>query len=141
MNRFLLLLTLGALLSCPSHAQSTDSPTPPPTDGPPGGHHHEMNFLTDAEKQELQTAHKDAVTANPSLAAEGKDLMEQMKAARASGTKPSEDLVAKMHAFREKMDAAMIAADANVAPILAKIKAHHHGGPDGSDGPPPASGT
>jgi hypothetical protein len=37
------------------------------------------------------------------------------------------------------MDAAMVAADANVAPILAEIKAHHHhGGPDGAGGPPPS---
>ena len=107
-----------------------------------------MGFLTSAEKQELQTAHQAAITANPSLAAEGKDLMEQMKAAHESGGKPSEDLMAKMHAFRDKMDAAMIAADGNVAPILAKIKAHHHGGPggpgesgDSGQSTPPPSGT
>jgi hypothetical protein len=98
-----------------------------------------MGFLTDAEKQELQKAHDAAVAANPSLATEGKDLMDQMKAAHDAGQQPSADLQAQMHAFREKMDAAMIAADAAVAPILAKIKAHHHGGPGGPPPPPPGN--
>jgi hypothetical protein len=97
-----------------------------------------MDFLTDAEKQELKAAHDKAVADNPALGTEGKDLMDQMKAAHESGTPPSEDLKAKMHAFRDKMDAAMIAADANVAPIIAKIKAHHHDGAGGPPPPPPA---
>jgi hypothetical protein len=64
-----------------------------------------------------------------------------MKAAHESGTPPTEDQKADMKAFHEKMDAAMIQADANVAPILAKIKAHHHGfgGPGGPPPPPPSS--
>jgi hypothetical protein len=99
-----------------------------------------MDFLTDAEKQEMHKAHDAAVAADPSLATQEKDLMDEMKAAHESGEKPSDDLMAKMHAFREKMDAAMIKADPNVAPIIAKIKAHHgpHGGPGG---PPPPSGN
>jgi len=100
-----------------------------------------MNFLTDAEKQELHKAHDAAVVADPSLATEEKSLWDQMKAAHESGGAPSADLQSQMHAFREKMDAAMIAADANVAPIIAKIKAHRgsHGGPGGP--PPPPSGN
>jgi hypothetical protein len=97
-------------------------------------------MLTDAEKQELHKAHDAAIAADPTLETEGKNLMDQMKEAHDSGTKPSDDLIAKMHAFREKMDAALIKADPNVAPIIAKIKAHHgpHGGPGG---PPPPSGA
>ena len=96
-----------------------------------------MNFLTDAEKQEVHQAHDAAVAADPALGTEEKDLMDQMKAARESGEKPSADLMAKMHAFREKMNAAMIKADPDVAPIVAKIKAHYssHGG---SGGAPPS---
>ena len=60
-----------------------------------------------------------------------------MQAAHESGQPPTEEEKTKMHAFREKMDAAMIKADPNVAPIIAKIKAHHHEPPP----PPPASGT
>jgi hypothetical protein len=99
-----------------------------------------MDFLTDAEKQELHKAHDAAVAADASLGTEEKDLMDQMKAAHESGEKPSDDLKAKMHAFRDKMDAAMIKADPDVAPILAKIKAHRgpHDGPGAPPPPPPA---
>jgi len=100
-----------------------------------------MAFLTDAEKQEWQKAHDAAVAADASLAADEKSLMSEMKAAHKSGEKLSDDLMAKMHAFRDKMDAAMIKADADVAAIIAKIKAHHgpHGGPGGPPPPPPPS--
>jgi len=99
-----------------------------------------MDFLTDAEKQELHKAHDAAVAADPTLGTEEKSLKGEMDAARESGGPPSDDLKTQMHAFREKMDAAMIKADANVAPIIAKIKAHHgaHGGPDGPPPPPPS---
>lgn len=141
MKRIILLLSLGAILSCPSLAKADDStnappPTPPPGEGPGG--HHGMGFLTDAEKAELHKAHDAAIAADPSLATEEKANWDAMKAAHDSGTPPTEDQKAAFHAFRDKMDAAMIAADANVAPIIAKIKAHHHGGPGG---PPPPSST
>src|SRR5476651_1436284 len=129
MKRTLLLLTLGAILTCPSFAQPASTNAPP--SGPPPGGHHGMDFLTDAEKQEMHKAHDAALAADPSLATEEKSLRDQMDAAHESGEPPSDDLKAKMHAFRDKMDAAMIKADANVAPIIAKIKAHHHGGPGG----------
>jgi hypothetical protein len=85
--------------------------------------------------QELKSAHDAAIQANPDLATEGKQLQEQMEA------------------FKKKMDAAMIAADPNVAPIIQKMEANHkhHGGPGGPGGddddddgpppPPPADGT
>ena len=133
MKRLLLVLTLGAVLGSPTFAQSTDSTKQPPPP-PPGGHHHGMDFLTDAEKQELHKAHDAAVAADPTLASDEKSIGEQMKAAHEAGEKPSADLIAKAHAAREKMDAAMVKADPDVAPILAKIKAHHHG----PGGPPPA---
>jgi len=138
MKRTLLLLSLGALLTCPSLAQPADSTNAPPSGPPPGeGHHHDLKFLTDAEKQELHKAHDAALAADPTLATQKKDLMDQMKEAHDAGEKPSADLMAQMHAFREKMDAAMIKADPNVAPIIAKIKAHHpHGGPGGPPPPP-----
>jgi hypothetical protein len=100
-----------------------------------------MSFLTDAEKQELNKAHDAALAADPSLATEEKANWDAMKAAHESGTPPTDDQKAAWKAFRDKMDAAMIKADANVAPIIAKIKAHHgpHGGPGGP--PPPPSGN
>ena len=141
MKRILLLLTIGAVLTCPSLVRAQDSTNTAPSGPPPGGgHHHGMDFLTDAQKQELKAAHDKAIANDPTLATEGKDLMEQMKAARASGQPPSEDLKSKMHAFRDKMDAAMVQADANVAPILAEIKSHHHDH-EGAGGPPPPAGA
>jgi len=105
-----------------------------------------MGFLTDAEKAELKKAHDAAIAADPSLATEEQTL----KAAHESGTPPTDAQKEQFHAFREKMDAAMIKADPAVEPILAKIKAHHHGpggpgGPGGDGGtpppPPPPSNT
>jgi hypothetical protein len=144
MKRIFFLLTLGAILTCPSLVKAQDSTNAPPSGPPPGGFHHDhMSFLTDAQKAELKAAHDAAVTANPSLGTEETDLMGQMKAAHESGTPPTDDQKAAWHAFRETMNAAMIKADPNVAPILAEIQAHHHGGPGGPGGPPPPppSGT
>ncbi len=135
----LLILTLGALLACPflARADSATNDAPPgPPPGGPGGHH--MKFLTEAEKAELKKAHEAALAADPSLAKEDADL----KAAHEAGTPPTEEEKADMKAFHEKMDAAMVKADPAVAPILAKIKAHHHGpGGPGGPPPPPDSGT
>jgi hypothetical protein len=135
MKNILLILTLGALLAYPSFAKADDS-----TNAPPGGHYgHGMGFLTDAQKQELKAAHDAAIAANPTLGTQETDLMGQMKDARDSGSPPSDDLKAKMHAFRDTMNAAMIKADPNVAPILDEIKAHHHGGAGGPPPPPPGA--
>ena len=153
MKRLLFALTLSAAVAIPALAQPTDStapamttpsdtPPPPHGDGGPGGPggHHDMKFLTEAEKAELKKAHEAALAADPTLKTEE----EALHAAHKPGTPPTDDQKAQMHAFREKMDAAMIKADPAVEPILAKIKAHHHGpggpgGPGGDkDGPPPA---
>ena len=129
MKNLLLILTLGAVLACPSFARADDSTNTPP---PPGGHYgHGMSFLTDAQKQEWKAAREAAFAADPSLKTEA----DALKAARESGTPPSDSDKANWKAFQEKLDAAMIKADPNVAPILDEIKAHHHGGPGG---PPPA---
>jgi hypothetical protein len=152
MKKLLFVLTLGAALAAsPAFAQPTDAPATPPGEGGaspapgaggpggPGAHHDHMKFLTDAEKAELKKAHDAALAADPTLATDEKANMDAMKAAHEAGT--TDDQKAQMHAFREKMDAAMLKADPDVAPVLAKIKAHHpHGGPGGpgGDGPPPA---
>jgi hypothetical protein len=148
MKNLLFVLTLGAALACPALAQTTNNTPPPPSDGPPGGEHHDrMGFLTDAEKAELKAAHDAAVAKDPTLGTDEQTFHEQMKSAHESGTPPTEDQKAAWHAFRDKLDAAMVAADPNVAPIIAKMKAHHHehggpGGPGGDAGgtppPPPA---
>lgn len=107
-----------------------------------------MNFLTEAEKAELKKAHDAAVAANPDLAKQEEAFHSQMEQDHQNGTKPDEATLAQGKSLREQMDAAMIKADPDVAPILAKIKAHHpHGGPGGPGGqggqgtPPPDSGT
>jgi hypothetical protein len=134
MKRIFLLLTLGAALACPSYAQTTNAP---PSGGPPEGFHHDhgMGFLTDAEKAELKKAHEAAIAADPSLQTEEESIHAKMKADREAGGPPSDADKAAFEAFHQKMDAALVAADPAVAPILAKIKAHHHG--PGGDGPPP----
>ena len=121
MKRTLLVLTLGALLTCPTFAQPAGSTNAPSHQGPPPGGRQGM--LTDEEQQELHKAHDAALQANPDLAAEGKALTE------------------KMEAFHKKLDAAMIKADPKVAPILAKLEAahQHHGDQDGPPPPPPGN--
>jgi hypothetical protein len=128
MKNILLILTLGVALACPSFVKADDS-----TNAPPGGHYgHGMGFLTDAQKEELKAAREAAFAADPSLKTEA----DALKAARESGTPPSDSDKANWKAFQEKLNAAMIKADPNVAPILAEIKAHHH---SGSGSPPPSA--
>lgn len=128
MKNILLILTLGVALACPSFAKADDS-----TNAPPGGHYgHGMGFLTDAQKEELKAAREAAFTADPSLKTEA----DALKASHESGTPPSDSDKASWKAFQEKLNAAMIKADPNVAPILAEIKAHHH---SGSGSPPPSA--
>jgi hypothetical protein len=139
-----LSLTLGALLACPIfvHAQSTNAaPSGPPPDGGGEWHHHGAN-LTDAEKAELKKAHEAVEASDPALVTKMKDVMGQMKDAHDSGTEPSDDLKQQAKTLHEQMDKEMVAADPAVAPILAKMKAHHHGpGGPGGGAPPPDSGT
>jgi Spy/CpxP family protein refolding chaperone len=143
----LLYLTLGALLACPIVAYAQTSTNAAPPGPPPGGgwrHHDPLAGLTDAEKTEYETDRKAALTANPTLATQMKNVMDQMKQARDSGEKPSEDLMGQMKSLHEQLDQAMIKLDASVAPIVAKVDAHHHhGGPEGGAPPPPPadSGT
>ena len=127
------LTLLGVMLFATNMTRAQTAATS--TNAPPSGGHHGMDFLTESEKQELHKAHDLAVAADASLGRDEKSLMDEMKKAQVSGEKLSDDLMAKMHAFREKMDAAMIKADSDVATIIAKIKAHH--GPQGGPGGPP----
>lgn len=136
MKRTLLILTLGALVACPVTlmAEDANTPPPPPPEGGPGGHHHDkMAGLSEAERAELKKAHDAAIAADPTLATEEQSL----KAGMTPGQPPSDEQREKMHAFREKMDAAMIKADPAVAPIIEKLKKNHK--EHGPGGPPPAA--
>jgi len=86
MKRILLLLAVGAFIACPSTSKAQNNPPPdpgpPPADAPHAGHHHDLSFLTEAEKAELKKAHDAALAADPSLAAEGKANQEAMHATR-----------------------------------------------------------
>jgi hypothetical protein len=142
MKRLFLCLVLGAAVACPSLTKADDStntppPPPPPGEGP-GGHHWGAN-LTDAERAELKKAHGAAITADPSLKTEEDSLHAKMKADHESGQPPSDEDKAAFKAFRDKMDAAMVKADPDVAPIIEKLKKahHHHDGPGGGGPPPP----
>ena len=110
---------MAALLAWPVLADESSSSDSPPPGPPPGGHHGGAGILTPDEMQELHTAHDEAIQANSDLATEEKDLK------------------AKMDAFHKKMDAAMIAADPKVAPIIEKLQAAHDKHDKDDDGPPP----
>ncbi len=139
MKKFLLFFTATALAALPLCADDDTNNAPPP--GPPGGHHHGMNFLTAAQKAELKKAHDDAIAADPSLATEEKQIRDQMKANRDAGTPPTQEEMEAGKAFHEKMDAAMIKADPDVAPILEEIKKHHPHGPPPPPPPPTETDT
>jgi hypothetical protein len=97
MNKNLLCLVLGLILSCPALVQAADKPARAPS----------PNAVTPDERKELAKARSDALKANPDLAAEGKDLDEKKKA------------------WQKKVDAAAAVANPAVAPILAKMEAAH----------------
>ncbi len=119
MKRILLLLTLSALVASPVLAQDNT----PPKDGPGGKHMGGRpggggGMLTPEEREQLKDAREAALKANPSLETEGKDLM------------------AKMEAYKKKLNAAMIKADPKVEPLITKMESHRpHGGPGGFGGP------
>jgi hypothetical protein len=118
----LLIAAFSLFLTAPLWAQSDDSSSDSSTSTPPasGSHHHWHGHggagLTQDERTELKTAHDDAIKANPDLAAEGKRLHTEMMS------------------YMKQMHDAMVKADPNVEPIMAKMgKGHHH------HGPPPSS--
>jgi hypothetical protein len=110
---------MAAALACPAFAQDSSNSDAPPGPPPGGGHHGGPGMLTKDEMDELHSAHDAALQANPDLATEEKDLK------------------AKMDAFHKKMDAAMIAADPKVEPIIQKMDAARERHEAGEDGPPP----
>lgn len=125
MKRILPLLILIALASTPLLAQQSGATNAPPAHPhPPGGQDGgrsgggmggmgPMAGLTSEERQELMKARMAAMQNNP-------------------------DLQKQLQAVQEKIDAAMVKEDPNVAPIIAKMKAARQqmmGGPGG--GPPP----
>ena len=129
---------MGALLACPTLTKADDATPPPPGEGPPPGEHHhpDLSFLTDAQKAELKKDHDAVMAAHPDWATEEQSL----RAAHQPGTPPTEDEMNQMKALHDKVDAAMIALDPAVAPIIAEVKAHmHHGHHGGPGGPPPAT--
>jgi hypothetical protein len=115
MKSLLLLSVLSLCLTGPVLAQSDDtSDAPTTTDSSTTHRHHHGKGgagLTKAEWQELKAARDSALQANPDLKTEEAQLRQEKKA------------------HRQKMHDAMIKADPNVEPILAKLKAadrHHH---------------
>jgi hypothetical protein len=114
-------------------AQDQPSATPPPG---PGEHHHHEPALTPDERTQLKTDTDAVFAADPDLKAEGDKLKQDHEAMK--GTQPSdEDKKAfheKMHAYFEKLNAAIVKQDPSAAPILAKLKAGHHHGPPPADG-------
>jgi hypothetical protein len=120
MKRTLLLLALGAFIAVPAMAQQppTNSTNAPSHVHSPGGGHMggPMAGLTPEERQEVMAARQAAFQADPSLQAE-------------------------QEALQQKIDAAMVAADPKVAPILAKMEANRkmQGQGGGPGGPPPGN--
>ena len=113
MKRSFLLLAMGVLLSVPVLAQSQGGaagapPANPPhnKDGaPPGGGGGHMGGLSPEERQELMSARKAAMDANPDLAAEQKALQEKINAAMIKADPKVAPLIAKMDAARKQREA------------------------------------
>ncbi len=130
-----LALALGTVSATASFAQTTPAPsTTPPTAStttpPPGGgfkHHFGAN-LTDAERTELKNAHDAVMATDPALKAEEASLKTQHESLGQNATdEQRQALFTQFHAFREKLQAAELKVDANLAPIFAKMEAAHKG--------------
>ena len=85
--------------SIPPQPGAPFRPTVPPRD---------PNAITPQEWQRLNAARTAALKANPALMQKGAEIS------------------AKMHAFQQKLDAAIIKADPTIAPLLAKLALLRH---------------
>ena len=124
MKRTLFFSALGLALTCTAWAQpeSTNAPPPPPAAAPPV---RPGSPLSAQEDQEVNKAHSAALTADPSLNAEERNLWGKLKAARAAGAGPPPDLMVELRDFNAKLEAAMIKIDPQVEPLLHKLDAAH----------------
>jgi Spy/CpxP family protein refolding chaperone len=138
-----LVLGTASLATTFAQAQTTGDGTDASTPSTPSPHHfhhhHGGAGLTADERTELKNDYQSALANNADLKTDSDNLKAQEKALREQAK-----------ALHEKVDAAMVAADPNVQPILAKLKAdhkggwhhHHHGGqPADSSTTPAPSGT
>jgi outer membrane protein TolC len=83
----------------------------------------QASALTPDEDREVNSAINAALTSNPDLSAEENALMAKLSAARGAGGQVDPNLKTELHAFNDKLSAAMVKADPKVAPLLAKIAA------------------
>ena len=126
----------GALLAQDAPTPPTSPETPPPAPPPPAdkaggggwGHHGFMDkVLTPEERAQLKKDTDAVLAADPDLKKESDDLHASMKAAHDAGTPPSaEDKQAmheKMHAYQDKVRAAVEKLDPSTTAIYAKIDA------------------
>jgi hypothetical protein len=140
MKRFLLIIAAIVSVLGSVWAQQGQPPVnPPPSDKPPGEAPPPPPMLTEEEKQELHKAHDDALNADSALAAEDKQLRDKMHAAREAKQKPDVELMEALKAHHEKVNAAMIKIDPNVAPLIQKAEAAHRRHMEGAAPPPPPS--
>jgi hypothetical protein len=124
---FRLVLLAGAfgVASAPAtFAQDTNAPS---SDNP-SWHHHFDSVLTADEKAELKSDREQVFAANPDLKSEGDALWQQRKTMKDASPEDKKAFFEKMHAYMDKVDAAIVKLDPNAAPIIAKLKAsfHHH---------------
>jgi Spy/CpxP family protein refolding chaperone len=108
---------LGAVLADDS------SSTPPPS--PQGEHHGHYGGpqLTSDERAQLKKDRDAVFAANPDLKTEEGTLHQQM-----------ETLHQQMKDHMDKVDDAILKQDPSAAPIIAKLKAGHHGPPPDNGG-------
>ncbi len=78
--------------------------------------------LSEEEQQKMRAAAEKAFADDPSLKAEG-DELRGLRDKVQSGAATPQDAFAKMKAFGEKMDAALLKADPSLGPILEKRNA------------------
>ncbi len=121
MKPTLLIATLGLCLTSAVWLKADDTDTTAPATPPAGGHHHWGGQLSADDRAKLKAAYDSAIQNDPDLKTEGDQLRQQEEA------------------YHKKLNDAMIAADASVAPLLEKM--HHHGPPPGGTPPPSDSSS
>jgi hypothetical protein len=125
-------LAVAAVLSGPVNASAAPDGQPSAKGECKGGGKHRMGhmkhklgrILTAEEHEKLKGVREQVMAANPALKTELDALISERRELGRDATKEErEEFRAKMKAFHEKIQAAMLAADPSVKPILDKIAA------------------
>ncbi len=134
-----LVLAVASLAMSPLQAQNST-----PSAESSEGHHAFNKILTPAERQQLETAKKAVLEANPDLKKQAEDLRAERKTLRADGNATPDQkqaLMEKWMAFEESLRAPELKQDPTLQPIFDKIDAAMKAKGLGSNAAAPAHGS